>query len=430
MAFPGTFDKDTYKGYVMNAGFEILHIKDCDDFVSTFGGSYAHGGFRGATVENSSVYGNLSLEQFLYGWNIVSGDKNCSFRNKTSDTNRDGPDGADTESYGIHLGAAFTGTVVEETGDIHGDTFSDYAYVENGTLKRIGGGVSKAMMGIIVEENGSAIMENFQFKDSLTLRNEGSLKLFNCVLKDGIYHPYAAQFRADNTIEKGTFIAARLARRIWQNYGMTIDTNGLEYVGCVLPRDTGFSQSDVKVQTTTGQFNFTVQEPDFINNPPPTMTFSIPEGSVPTDTVLELWYYSKTGWIKHAGSGPSFSLSNTAFGKQGAGVNVPDLRLVVKSGPSPSVKVFKISADFYQPAAPKAPTGLAVVSDDPVTLTWNTTASGLKYNVYRRNFSSGAFGPPIAQNVTVSGSPFQWTDPAPFPANIMIMSLRRWIRAV
>ena len=402
--FPGTFSKDAYKGYVMNAGFEILHIKDCDDFVSTFGGSYAHGGFRGATVENSSVTGNLSLEQYLYGWNIVSGNKNCSFRNKTSTTNRDGPAGADTETFGIKLGEDFTGTVVEETGDIHGGSFSDYALVENGTLKRIGGKVRGSMMGIRVGEKGTAIMENSEFKDELNIQNEGALKLFNCTVKNGIYHPFAQPFRADNTIEGGTFIAARLARRTWQSFGMTIDTNGLEYVGSALAGG-GFSESDVKAKTTTGQFNFTVQEPDFINDPPQSMTFSMVEGYVPSNTVTELWYYSTSGWVKHSGSGPSFSLSNTAFGQQQAGEDVPDLRLVV-TGDSPSAKGFKISTGFYQPAAPKSPTGLVAAAGDTVLLDWDdNTDATVTYNVYRRHRSSGAFGDPIATALTESTFP-------------------------
>ena len=398
--FPGSFDKDSYKGYTMNAGFEILHLKDCDDFVSTFGGSYAHGGFRGATVENSSVTGNLSLEQYLYGWNIVSGNKNCSFRNKTATTNRDGPAGADTETFGIKLGEDFTGTIVEDPASIHGGSFSDYALIENGTLHGISGSVRGAMMGIRIAEKGSAIIEDREFKHELTIYNEGSLKLFNCTMKRGIYHPYAEQFRADNTIEDGTFIAARLARRTWQSYGMTIDTNGLEYVGSALAgSDGGFAESDVKAKTTTGQFNFTVQEPDFINNPPASMTFSMVEGYVPTNTVLELWYYGTGGWTRHPGTGNSWSLSGTAFGQQGAGENVPDLRLVV-TGDSPSVKGFKISADFYQPAAPKAPTGLVAAAGDNVVLDWDDHLDlNITYNVYRRNTSSGAFGDPIATNL-------------------------------
>ncbi|NJL18848.1 MAG: hypothetical protein HC901_00540 [Bdellovibrionaceae bacterium] len=111
-------------------------------------------------------------------------------------------------------------------------------------------------------------------------------------------------------------------------------------------------------------------------------------------------------------------MPNPSFGQQlPQHAALPDIRLSVLAGDSPTMEHVRITTKLYGTSAPKAPTGLAVVSDDPVTLTWNTTASGLKYNVYRRNFSSGAFGPPIAQNVTVSGSPFQWTDPAAVPGN-------------
>lgn len=400
--FPQGIGPDQYKTNVMEAGFELLHLKDCDDFhVST--GGYHHGGFRGATIENSSGdLGRFSLEQYVTGIAILSGDKDITINDKTSTTNRHGPDGADTEKFALKLGEDFTGHVRSRGGKIKGD-FQEFIKIENGSLHRIGSALAgKEITVVDVAEHGSLFLEAVAINGSLAINNTGSIKLLNCNIAN-IHARDAQQFRADNNIQS-IFVGTRLSQKPIRDYGLILDHTGIRQTGARMPRNTGISKSQYAVTTTNGEFNFKVEDPEFFNQAPNQLVFTI-GGSVSKNTALELWYYGQEGWTKalERRRGDKYILYDAAFGQQKPLEDWPDLRLVVKSGPSPSVSNFQLSTAAYGPYAPKSPTGLVARSQAGVQLNWNDNAeANVTYNLYRRARASGAFGEPLATGLKSS----------------------------
>lgn len=401
--FPGNFSWDEYKGYVMNEGFEILHLKDCDDYHAVHTGSYAHGGFRGATIENSSVTGHLSLEQYLSGWAVLSGNKNLHIGNKTSTTNRDGPAGARTETFGTMLGENFHGRVTIDGGTVKG-RFSQIINVQGGNYHRRAGAIIAGLAAMHVGPGGSAFLEGIPIKGGAAIKSEGTFKMRGCTISGGVYHKYAEQLGADNTFDT-TFVATRMARRSLESYGLVIDPEGLEIKGHALPQHTGISTSSVSLISTNGHFDFKVENPGFLNTSPHPVMFSW-DGSVPKGTTVDLWYYSDKGWIKLEKTGKNFKdhknlflIKGTAFGKQQSGERVPDLRLAF-TGDSPLATSFTLSTKVHEPFAPKSPTGLLRGTGPEVHLSWKPdTDQAVTYRVYRRRAPSGALGQPIARDL-------------------------------
>lgn len=400
--FPAGIDKDQYKTNIMLEGFELLHLKDSDDYhVST--GGYHHGGFRGATIENSGGdLGRFSLEQYVTGIEILSGDKDITISDKTSTTNRHGPDGENTQQFAIKLCKDYTGHVESHGGKIKGD-FHEFIKVENGSLHRVGSSMAgKGITVVDVDERGSLFLEGVDINGCLGIKNLGSIKLLNCNIAS-VPSTYAQQLGADNTIGS-IFAGTRLGQKPIRDFGLILDRTGIQQTGVTMAKNTGTSQSQYTATTTRGQFNFKVEHPQFFNQSPNVLEFTFGE-VVPKDTSLQLWYYSREGWTQadNKKNKNRFRFADSAFGQQKPGENYPDLRLVVKSGSSPSVSYFELSTAAYGPYAPKSPTGLVAKAGTGVELDWDDNVEkNVTYNIYRRTRSSGAFGQPIATGVNVS----------------------------
>ncbi|NJL18943.1 MAG: hypothetical protein HC901_01135 [Bdellovibrionaceae bacterium] len=423
--FPCPVGKETFKHNIFREGMVLIRLKDCQDYSSGWG-SYAHAGFRGLEVENSSGnFGRLSLEAYAQGYAFLSGDKEFIINNKISPRPRPGPDGQGS-TFAVKLFPEFKGHVIAHSSS-QSSSYDELFDVQGGTLHRYGGAITPSLSGgvhsIHVGEKGSLIMEAVSLESNVGIVNHGSLKFVDCGISEGLPNPYAWTFKADNNYS-GVYAVSDMNQLGIRDYGLVLDKNGIVQLQDIFYVEDGVTlmHTTYKTITNSGEFNFTVEDPDFYNNSP-YKKYVTCNWDVKANTTVEIWYYSTTGWklnevktftADDALEETRFKLdSSPAFGRQAAGENYPDLRIVVKSGESPKVRFVKISTSVYGTVAPKAPTGLAVVSDDPATLTWNTV-SGLSYNVYRRSFSSGSLGEPLAEGLT-STDAMGWVDASAVP---------------
>ncbi|MGB0373012.1 MAG: glycosyl hydrolase family 28-related protein [Opitutales bacterium] len=428
-SFPSNMNHDQYKTNVMNHGFELLHLKDSDNYQVSKGG-YHHGGFRGATIENSSGdLGRFSLEQYVTGVAILSGDKEIVVSDKTATSNRHGPEGPATNQFALKIFPEFTGRVLSHNGTLAGH-FQEMLSVQSGTYYRTGGGnrFGDNIGGLFVGENGSAYLENVRFKGSFGIKNEGAFKMLNCTF-GGIYYKYAEEVGADNTFQT-IFAGVDVSHAPVVSYGLFLDGNGIEQSGVQMSRNTGISQLKYRSKTTNGEFNLKLEDPEFLNKSPNSVSFTA-VGTFFAGSTLEFWYQSKTGWkaikARHVGETTSkpwnIRLKDVKFGQESLGSEHPDMRIVVKDGESPAITAFKINTAVYEQFAPKAPTLLTATGGDGVSLKWQHESMGnVTFNVYRRESSSGTFGEPIARGLKAP----QFLDRSPYrAASYMVTAVSR-----
>ena len=403
-SFPRPASAESYVREITREGMVLLHLKDCDDYGSAWG-SYCHAGYLGLLVENSGGnLGRLSFEAFRNGHLFASGDKEMILCDKNSSRPRPGPiDGEET--FYIKTLEGFEGKVIAHSGSCNG-SFAKTLDVQGGTVHTVGGKMTdQTPQVVVVGEKGSLIVEDKTFKDPVMVRNEGSMKLIGSIGLNMLNDPYAWEYEADNGLEK---VAAYSHMGFWpvRAFGLVAETNGLEFVPGVEDVPTQpYSKGITK--TTNGVFEFTLEDPAFLNESPNPVVLVF-DGTVPAGCTLQASYYSQGSWVDLAAktysnstATVSFTLPSPSFGQQlPEHSDLPDIRLSVLAGDSPSWEHVQVKTDLYGTSAPTAPSGLAAAAGSLVILDWDDHEQlDITYNVYRRETASGAFGAPLATHV-------------------------------